>query len=843
LNSTFPRLRSTPFAEIINAFSVRRRGWFYGSVYHYHRNDFFDARNFFDPVGQKLPEFKRNQFGGTLGAFVTSKLQLFGTFDGLRINKGSTISSLVPTPQMRAGDFSELLDYEIPIVLTDPISGEPFPENKIPHSQLHPVSLKMLPTIPEPNRPDYYPYYTNNQPSVDNSNTITGRADYEFNQDSKLFGNWRFSDRDEINVNPMPEFSTDQTNRDHNISLTYNRNFGSNLVSTFNVNFDRRVEMALSKHAFQSGLLASLGINGVSTLDAADEGYPEMTISGYPTLGQSFRFQSPQTSTYNNLRFTGNFTYVRRDHKLNFGVEIRNNQLNALRTGGGHRGEFEFLGGFTGYSFADFMLGIPAKAIRGMGSDRQDLRQRAWKLYLRDDWKISTLLSVSLGITYNFSPFTHSVHDNVSLFWPLVFEPPEEGQIVITGSPEAEAAGLGGLKPGQAAYPDRNDWQPSVGLAYSPLGSNKLVIRASYGWNYDFMDMRRSLWFIGRNFPFFWHETATSPDSPAIDMSNPFMASAPSEKNISALDPRLRNSYIQEWQLSVQNELIQSWTVELRYEGTKGTRAVRRLPANVPLPGEGLIQERRSNPDFGQFSIAQSASSSSGHALHAELRKRLTRGFSIRSNFSWDRTFTDIFLWNAPNPRNLRAERAISRLTPPKNFSINYIWDLPVGRDQPIAAEWAGKLRFLLEGWRISGITRIISGIPFHPQMSGDWNNDGVSGDRPDRIGSGYLQSSDRSIASWFATEDFESPPAYGFGNTGRHILLHPGSNTWDISLIKRTRVSEGGNTIEFRVQFFNAFNHTNFERAGTTFGSSTFGVISNAKDAREIEIALKYTF
>jgi len=842
-DTAFPRLRTTPFVEIINPFSVRKRGRFYGSVYLYHRNDFFDARNFFDPAGEKLPEFKRNQFGASLGAFITPKLQVFGTYNGLRINKGSTITSLVPTPQMRMGDFGELLNGDTPLVLIDPLTGDPFPGNVIPQSRLHPVSLRMLPTIPEPNRPDYYPYYTNNQPSVDNNNTITGRVDYEFSRTSKLFGNWSFTNGDAVNVNPLPEFSTDQTRRSQNIALSYIRNFGSQLVSTFNLTFQRRIENALSKHAFQSGLLESLGINGVEVQDDSEEGYPEMTISGYPSLGQSRRNQSPRTSYFNEFGFKTNFTYVRGDHKFNFGMEAQNYQLNNYRTGGERRGKFGFYGQFTGYSLADFMLGIPASATRGLGSDRQDFRQRTWKAYIRDDWKINPRFSLSLGITYNYFPVAHSVHNNVSLFWPLVFEPPADGQIVVTGSPEAEAAGLTGLKPGHAVFPDKNDWQPSLGLAYSPLGNNKLVIRGSYGWNYRYLDLMRTIPWIGRNHPFYWRETASSPDAPAIDMSDPFQASAPAEIDIRALHPNMRSSYIQEWQLSIQNEFIQNWNMEVRYQGTRALRVGVATPGNVPLPGEGLIQERRPNPGIGQFSMGQSSASSIGHALHAELQKRLTRGFSIRSNFTWDRTFSNAVPGGNPsNPRDLRAERAVSSYSP-KRFSINYIWDLPIGRDRPIAANWAGKLRFLLEGWRISGITRIVSGTPFHPQLGGDWNNDGVSGDRPDRLGSGRLSSADRSIAGWFAVNDFDYPEQYGFGNCGKNILLNPGTNTWDISLIKQTRLSEGGSALELRIQFFNAFNHTNFERPGTTLGTSTFGIISNAKDAREIEIALKYTF
>jgi hypothetical protein len=328
-------------------------------------------------------------------------------------------------------------------------------------------------------------------------------------------------------------------------------------------------------------------------------------------------------------------------------------------------------------------------------------------------------------------------------------------------------------------------------------------------------------------------------------MAHPFDTSIPAETRIRAIDPYVRSNYNQEWQLSIQNEFIQSWTLEVRYEGRKSTGVARTIPGNVavPLPEDAIIQEHRPNPLYGQFDIGESGGSSSGHSLDIGLRKRLTKGFSIRSDFSWNRTFSDSLMGDPNNPRDLRSERALSQHFPPKRFSVNYIWDLPVGRDQFISAEWAGGLRFMLEGWRISGITQLVSGRPFNPRISGDWNNDGLRGDRPDRIASGVLPSAEQSIDRWFATEAFAYPDPSGFGNSGRNILLNPGENKWDISLIKRTRISDDGKTIELRVQFFNAFNHANFERPGTTLGTSSFGIISNAKRAREIEIALKYTF
>jgi hypothetical protein len=127
--------------------------------------------------------------------------------------------------------------------------------------------------------------------------------------------------------------------------------------------------------------------------------------------------------------------------------------------------------------------------------------------------------------------------------------------------------------------------------------------------------------------------------------------------------------------------------------------------------------------------------------------------------------------------------------------------------------------------------------------MAGDPNNDGVRGDRPDRIASGELPVSQRSIDRWFDTGAFVAPPQYGFGNCGRNILAGPGKHNWDISFIKRTQVSREGNMVELRVQLFNAFNHANFNNPNTTVGTSLFGKIFGADRAREIEIAVKYTF
>jgi len=349
---------------------------------------------------------------------------------------------------------------------------------------------------------------------------------------------------------------------------------------------------------------------------------------------------------------------------------------------------------------------------------------------------------------------------------------------------------------------------------------------------------------LGRSYPDYYTERAeASEDQPNLSLSNPFAAAVPVELRIWGAEPRLRNALTQQWQLSLENEIFPRWNLEIAYWGERTVGASRYIVANVPTPGDGKLQDRRPNPDYGRFSILTSGGSSVANSLQASLRKRMSSGFSIEASYEWMRHFSSIGSSDPNNPRDLRAEWAPDDWGG-HQFSLIYILDLPVGRDRPISTAWAGRLHTLFEGWRISGITSIGSGSLFNPRLAGDPNNDGVRGDRPDRIASGNLASDQRSINGWFDTEAFKKPEEkYSFGNCGRNILAGPGRQQWDISFIKRTQVSREGNMFELRVQLFNAFNNTNFDNPGTTFGTSTFGKIFGADRAREIEIAVKYTF
>ena len=819
-------------AEMINPFPDKGKGWLYGSIYEFHRNDNFDARNFFDPVGEPLPEYKRNQFGATVGVILSPNLTLQANYDGLRIIQGSTELSHIPTSLMRQGNFSEL-EKEI----VDPFTGEPFPGNLIPADRMHPAALKILEVIPVPNLDDFDRNFVNNEPFLNYQDNWSTRMDYTAEDNSKVIVNYSFTDRDRNQVDDLPSFTSNRTERYQDFSISFNKTLSERLVSYSRLSFNRGLSYGLSPNSGNQGLLASLGIGGLQLDDPLEEGYPDFDLSGYANLGDG---NNPSTSVRNRLELDFSLTYAVRNHSIQIGTEIGGNQLNNYRSGSMHRGQFDFSGEFTGDAFADLLMGIPNTASKGIGTDRADLRRKYWEVFIRESWKLNQKIDLTLGLTYSFQQPYHSIAENVSTFYPLLFEPPETGGIITYGTQSTRNLGFAGVQDGSLIFPDKNNWAPRVGFAYSPLGSNQLVIRGTYSLFYDPPDERDYSRRLTRNYPFFYITTAESlQDLPTISLDNPYTGATPPAITIQGIAPHLTHPYAHFWRLEAQNEIVPDWNVEASYTGRRGVHTNRSIPANVPIPGEGDIQSRRPNPDFGKFSIFDDGGSYSANEFRLSLNKRFSKGFSINSGWIWSKNLTT-YHWGEPNnPRDLAAEKGPTSWESGKRFYLRYILDIPAHFIFPWRTN-AGFYKWVLDGWRLSGITDISEGRPFTVVVDSDPNNDGVYGDRPDRIGSGELAVP--TVDQWFNTADFTAPQPYSFGNSGRGILKGPGQQTWDISVIKQTRLNQG-DIVELRIALFNAFNNVNLDNPNVTYGNDSFGTIFGADRAREIEVALKYSF
>ena len=831
-------LQSTRLADLVNVFPMQAGGTIHGSIYEFHRNDALDARNFFDPVGEPLPEFKRNQFGIGLGISLGRRLNIFGSYDGTRTIRGSTKVSHVPTPEMKSGDFSLAAD-ELGLTLIDPLTQQPFPNNRIPQNRIHTVSQGLLSLFPDPNLPDPTRNFVNSEPQVFNGDEILARVDFNLKPGTNLQARYFYQSGTEVSPLTLPAFARAEDGLEQEFSLGLTHTFNPRFLGSWKVEFRRETESQVPQEERSPGLLESLGISGVSVSDPDNDGYPEFNLDGYADFGDE---NLPEGEVENQLSFDSGFTRTLGVHTLQFGGNIQFNQINNNHSPALERGVFDFTGDFTGDSFADFLLGNVDNAEHAIGESRQDFRSHSFELYLSDEWRIHPQWFLTLGLAYNYYGPYHSTRQNVSVFHPLEFEPPVTGQLVTVGTPEAKAAGLGDLPEYGANRPDKNDWAPRIGIAYRPFTDSRWVIRSSYALFYNTFQSWRYEDFLGRNVPFYVVENSQAPaQSSPLDFSSPFAAGTATELTVRDIQHDLPTSYIQEWNLSLENQLGEHWRFQFGYRGRRGLNEYRVLPANVPLPGPGDLQSRRPNPNFGGFSILSAGASSELHELTIEGGRRLADWYSLQFEFEWQREFDNNVgsgFSQPSDPRNLNAEWAPSGL-PQFVFSLNFVIDLPFKQGRATGAS-AGLMELLMGGWRVSGISEFRSGRRFSPRIGGDPNNDGVRGDRPDRLGP---QQADfiPTVDEWFDTSLYV-PAVSEFGTAGRNTLVSPEFRKWDVSLVKEV-FFETGHRLQTRFSFFNAFNQTSFNQPNRTLGTSTFGIISSAREAREIEIALRYIF
>ena len=312
-------IESGRVAAVVNRFPRQSANNLHGSVYWFHRNDNLDARNFFDEVGKNLPEFKRHQFGLSLGTQLGPRFNLFFSYDGLRILRGSTRLSLVPSAAMKRGDFSELLDLEVGVTIVDPQTGSPFPGNRIPQHRLHPAALGLIQLLPDPNRDDPVRNFVNNQPAIEDSNTFTIRTDFNPNSASSLTFSYQKPNAKDIGVHSLPAFGYHETDSQHELELGYQRSFGSYTTAEFRLGFEREHEQVSTRDPRPAGLVRSLGIEGIAVSDPKDEGYPLIELEDYQGFGDE---DLPENDVGNDGFFSGSVSFALGEHVLEISGEL-----------------------------------------------------------------------------------------------------------------------------------------------------------------------------------------------------------------------------------------------------------------------------------------------------------------------------------------------------------------------------------------------------------------------------------------------------------------------------------------------------------------------------------------
>jgi hypothetical protein len=809
---------------------------FHGSAFEFHRNAALDARNFFAPASEPKPKYIRNQFGGSLGGPINrNRTFFFADYEGTRSREGITRITNVPTALERAGNFSQSV-FGVP---TNPFTGMPFDNGIIPDFFISPIGRAIAALYPLPNRNVPFQNFVSSPIQRDDNDGFDARVDHKLNDRADLVFRYSFGDRDlfEPFTGPsfalVPGFGDTVKRRSQNAMAALTFMITPNLVNESRVAFNR---VASSVQQEASVLNSGVGLPTISPR-TRDLGLSFITITGFSPLGDEGN--NPQNGVTNVYQFLNNSSYVYGNHLIKFGADLRFSQQNAFRDVES-RGRLQFSPflTLTNNALADLLLGFPLVTSVARVDNPQQIRTHSYNFFINDSYRVRPRLTVNAGLRYEYNSPPVDAEDRATIY------------DVVTRN--LVPVGTNGV-PRSGFEPDKNNFAPRVGFAWTIGDDEKTVLRGGYGVYYDQSPLApaEALYF---NSPFFDNNIFFPFPGLPLTLNNPFPSFFPFPLPDSALAIQrdLRTGYMQHWNLNVERQIGNRSLVEVAYVGSKGTKLLTARDINQPQPSvlpPGLPFVPRPDPRFDDIDLLESRANSNYNALQVRYEQRLTRGFSALVSYTWSKSIDDAsnFFSSAGDPNfpqnsyNVAAERGRSNFDVAHRLSASYSYALPFRH----ADGFAGKL---LKGWETFGIITLQTGRPFTVALLSDIDNSGTgrsilgfgANDRPNLVGNPEL--SNPTTSQWFNTAAFAFSAPGTFGNAGRNILDGPGFQSVNASLVKNTHFTERVN-LQFRAEAFNLFNHPNFNLPDNFLGSPTFGRITSARDPRHIQFGLKLLF
>jgi hypothetical protein len=320
-----------------------------------------------------------------------------------------------------------------------------------------------------------------------------------------------------------------------------------------------------------------------------------------------------------------------------------------------------------------------------------------------------------------------------------------------------------------------------------------------------------------------------------------------------SLDPNNRIPYYHQYSLNIQHQLTSDLLLEIGYAGSSGHKLGQRLNLNqgrVDPTGTVPLSQRVRYPQFSAILWTYNGGNSNYNEGTLRLEKRFSQGLSLLANYTFSKSIDSPYgRIRREHFQSERRPRGPSTFDATHRFVASYIYDLPFGFRRPFLSGSTGFVKHLVSGWQVNGITTFMSGQPRNIGFIGRAPVVGpFSNVRADRVGPGNCSQCRENIRKnpvpgpYFRTEDFKLPADFTFGNAGRNILRAPGINNWDLSLFKNNYIGENVN-VQFRAEFFNAFNHAQFTSFNATVGSPTYGRVTGAREGRDIQLALRVLF
>jgi outer membrane receptor protein involved in Fe transport len=826
---------------VVNAITRSGTNQFHGSLYEFLRNSGLDARNYFD--GPKVPPFRRNQFGGSVGGpIVKGKTFFFFNYEGLRQSLSVTQVNTVPSDNARQG-----------ILSTGNVTVDP----KIsPYLQFwHPSNGPVNPGG------DTAEYSVVNKQSG-GGNFYTARVDHQFSVKDLFSGTFVYDKTHLSNPDPLNNETFFNGN---------SRPFGS-LEEThiFSPQFTNSVRFGFSRNSAQ--ILTAPGANPLATDTSLGsipgQPAPFITVPGITGFFGGVDGFPNFTFGWNSYQGYDDANLTRGSHAIKFGVAVERMQSNNL---------FHFFdnGNFVFPSLSAFLTNNPIvfSATIPSSATVRGIRETLFGVYVQDDWRFRPNLTLNLGLRYEMTTIPTEANGKQASLKSMT------DSSITPGAPYFNR------------NPTTKNFEPRIGFAWDPFRNGKTAVRGGFGL-FDVLPLPYEFLIIS---------SASAPAAKNLTITSLNQGDFPTQAyntaiqscplpNLSCyrtafIQPDPRRSYVTQWNLNVQREIAPQTTMTLGYVGSRGIHLPFRtddadivLPTRTPAgylwPSNSTMGAgigTRVNPNVGRIDRLSFDGDSYYDALQLGVERKFSAGVQMQGSFTWGKsidtgssTIAGDQFSNSPSSLPFyfdpRLRRGQSDFNLGKNLVISGTWEIPGFKSK------SGFLGWTMNGWQVGGVLQASTGAPFTVLVGGDPlgvnNTDPFA--YPDRITSGGCHSgvNPGNPSNYIKLQCFSMPPSQGtttggspiytlLGNSGRNPLTGPQLVNLDFSLFKNTQLWERGK-LQFRAEFFNVLNHTNFAPPldnntlfnpdGSAVGNA--GVLDTTQtSSRQIQFGLKLMF
>ena len=861
----------------------------HGTAFEFLRNSAFDARNFFykPPVGssQGIEPLRRNQYGFAIGGPIRKdKTFFFADLERTGLLQGIDFNNIVPSLAERGGNFSQLLAGSKPTPILNPANYQPFPGNIIPTSLISPQAQFFVPYMPLPNTVQgatSYSAETNNL--LEHQIRADMRLDEQISGSTTLMGHYSVNNNDESDPNQyltMGTYPLHSLAQNATVSLIHI--FSPKWINSARVSYYRDY-FYFSTAAQGTNINQEAGVQGFNDTTSV-YGFPEITVTGYSTYTGGPFDQRPKQNRIRDLQYADDMSYSSGKHSIKFGFDWIHADAGFIN-GSSAVGIFNFLGTYSKDGFADLLLGYPNSVTRdyfkALNGDYADFPG----LYAQDNFRVTENLTVNLGVRLEFNGFYNGIRGQKSAF------DPSTGKLIIPSSIDPAVQSLTSSL--MQLFSDRieytknvglpnsiqstqTNWAPRIGFAWRPFGGTKLVVRSAFGIFYAFPDSNTINNTVA-TIPFIAASTVFN-DSPPVSPSrtwgnfflgqpnvapnpNPGQACPFGYVAISCSTPTVdtgaivdRSEALDEWNFAVQYEVTKSSSLDVSYVGTKTSHLNQNISTNDPLPGPGVIQNRRPFPQWGTFVYADFQENGFYDALQVKYEARNWHGLNTLLSYAYSKCIDSGTTQGGTTLAMLPNYRGDCDYDLRHAFAGSFDYALPVGNGKQFLGNAHGIVNQALGGWQVTGIVTLRTGLPFTPVINGDNANTGVGSQLPQVTGTPtyvgqpscwfYVAANPSCVAlAPNATSAFAVPAQYTYGDGSRNTLRANGLKQVDFTMMKVFPIDEK-RFFQFRAEMFNILNHPTFSAPSAAINSASGGQISSTLNAaRIIQLALKFQF